>query len=148
MTFSCYYGNDETAMARRTSRKHLSKSTNPRLPRPWNASTVSYSKDTCLLAIHTQCNVLNSTEYYWVIDQAEFATDVLYIVMNFGRSCCVGELQPIVQPIRDYLPRNCHYFFKEQDHEKFKKTQRTGVLYIAGTSPGSDCDQNQEQWRP
>jgi hypothetical protein len=47
--------------------------------------------------------------------------------MNLERSCCVGELQPILQPIRDYLPKNYHYFFKEQTDEKFKKKDKIGL---------------------
>ncbi len=48
--------------------------------------------------------------------------------MNLERSCCVGELQPILQPIRDYLPKNYHYFFKEQKDEKYKKKETLGQV--------------------
>jgi len=38
----------------------------------------------------------------------------------------LGKLQPLVQLIRDYLPKNGHHFFKEQKDEKVKKKDAFG----------------------
>ena len=44
------------------------------------------------------------------------------------------KLQPLIQLIRDYLPKNGHNFFKKQNDEKFKKKDATGFYALRRTA--------------
>ena len=54
--------------------------------------------------------------------------------MNLERICSIRKLQPLLQLNRDYLPKNDHHFFKEQNDEKFEKKDAFGQIFLNSPS--------------